>query len=323
MKGKTILLITPIIFHYHSVLEEELRKMGNKVIFFPDQPSDAFTALKRKIFPKVSKYHYEKIFKKISDEKIDCFLLINGKGITRSFVSKLRKLNPKALFITYQWDSIQRNNLDRKTNFLYFLDLFDKRYSFDYDDVKSVKELNYLPNFHTIEIQKDSTEKKHIDLLLVASYTEERYRFLKKHLNQEGLKFYHHLYMPWHHFLRTLILKRKIINTKYIKFSTISKEHLDNLYKSSFATIDIPYENQSGFTMRIMESLAFKCKVFTTNSNLKNETFYTKESICVVNENNFLEVYRNNTKKENTFIHPEIEKMHISNWIQKVFSESI
>lgn len=319
---KKILLITPILFHYHEVLIKEFEKKNFDVVYFPDQPQGALTALKRKLLPNISSVYYSKILKKIKEEKFDYFLLINGKGITIDFLKRFRKENPKSKFITYQWDSLARNNLERKTNYLYLLDYFDKCYTFDYKDSLNIEKLNYLPNFHTIENQKNDCEKK-VDIFIVGSYTKERYLFLKEYesiLKANDFIFYHYLYMPWHHFARELFIRQNFINPKYLKFSVLQKEKLEELYKKSKATVDIAYKNQSGFTMRIMEAIAYKCKIYTTNTLIKNEDFYKKNNIVFINETNFFDMFIENQSKPTSSSVHLIENLHIKNWINKILS---
>lgn len=323
LNKKNILLITPILFHYHTALKEELEKMGANVLFFPDQPNDAFTALKRKIFPKISHTYYDKIYEKIKSENIDFFLLINGKGISRNFIEKLRVKNPEAKFITYQWDSIARNNLDRKTNYLYFLDLFDKKYSFDYQDVNSIKDLEYFPTFHTSTAQELTSENKEIDLLMVATYSDERYNFIVNNdvkFRKSNIAFHHHLHLPWHHYLRAVLLQGKKINRKFIQFSTINKNEMQQLYAKSNAVLDIPYANQTGFTMRIMEGLANNCRVFTTNKKIDQEGFYTPNNISVFSENNFCEAFEKSKDVSLQEAPKSVENLYVSNWIQHIFN---
>lgn len=319
MKRK-VLLITPILFHYHETLIKEFERKEFEVIYFPDQPQGAFTALKRKVFPNIAGTYYAKIFQKIQEEKFDYFLLINGKGITIDFIKKLKKINPNSKFITYQWDSLARNNEERKTDYLYILDYFDKCYTFDYNDSLKIKKLNYLPNFHTI-VKTNENTRKTIDLFIVASYTRDRYKFLKKYthlLKRNDYVFYHYLYMPWHHFVRELFLRGKLINPKYIKFKILDKERLEALYKTSKATIDIAYKNQSGFTMRIMESIAYKCKIYTTNKLLEKEKFYRCDDIIFINKDNFFDKFIKNEKNSNVSENNLIDDFYIKNWINKI-----
>ena len=91
MKKKKLLLIAPLMFHYHQILIDELAKQY-QVFFFPDQPKDPFTALKRKLHKTFSERYYKHLFQQVKNERFDVFLCINGKGITREFIEKLRAL---------------------------------------------------------------------------------------------------------------------------------------------------------------------------------------------------------------------------------------
>ena len=322
MKNKKILIIAPLLFHYHQALVDSLAE-SNEVLFYPDQPKGALTALKRKISKRFSRAYYEKLFVKVKNLKFDYFLLINGKGVTREFLTKLRKTNRNAKFITYQWDSIERNNIERKTNYLYFLDLFDDCYSFDPNDALSIERLNYLPTFHTINRQKIAKTQRTIDFLMVASYTRERYRFIKSNayeFKRRNFTFYHHLFIPWHHYLRNIILKGEFANPKYLKFKSLTKESLMELYAKSKSTIDIQYEFQKGFTMRVMEGLAHHCKIYTTNKAIIKENFYDQNTIRIFKLgafwNDFDPTYLGSDFKPSNYI----LDLHISKWIKKVLN---
>lgn len=324
MKNKTILLITPIIFHYHEELIDTLKRAGANVLFFPDQPQGALVALKRKISTKYSIEYYNKIYNKIKKVKIDYFFLINGKGITRKFIQNIKLNNENVRLITYQWDSIMRNKIERKTDYLYILDLFDKCFSFDHKDVNENKKLKYLPNFHTIKHNINTTTFRGIDFLMIASYTEDRYYFVKRmsrEFQQKGMIFYNHLYIPWHHYIRNIFLKRKLLNPKYLKFDTIPKNRLEELYINSKATLDIQYANQTGFTMRVMEGLAYGCKIITTNKNIVKENFYSPDSISFFETNSFWKNFESSFLEKKLEENKSIEELYIEQWIKKIFDK--
>lgn len=320
MKNKTILLITPILFHYHLRIKDELENKGAKVIFFPDQPQGALTALKRKLSSKVSKKYYDKIYAQIKEIEFDYFFLINGKGITRDFILKLKHQNKRIKLITYQWDSIARSNRERKANFLYFIDLFDRCFSFDYKDSNEIEKLEYLPTFHTIDHKIEREKIRSIDFLLVASYTDERYKFIKRRILETNNKNFHfHLYIPWHHYVRNLFLKGTFLNPKYLKFYTLSKEKLEDLYLNSKSTIDIQYIDQTGFTMRVMEGLAYGCKIISTNKKIVLEKFYTSDEILVFEMPFFWDYVEMNYINRKAKPNKLINELHIKKWIDRIF----
>jgi len=324
MKNKTILLITPIIFHYHVELINALKETGANVLFYPDQPQGALVALKRKLSTKYSKEYYDKIYDKIKEVRIDYFFLINGKGITRKFIQKIKQDNKGIKLITYQWDSIARNNLERKTNYLYILDLFDKCFSFDHKDANENKELEYLSNFHTIKNKSNTNMLREIDFLMVGSYTDERYFFVKKmskEFRQKKIVFYNHLYIPWHHYARNVLLKGKFLNPMYLKYYPISKKVLKKLYLNSKATIDIQHPNQTGFTMRVLEGLAYGCKIITTNKNIVKENFYSADNISIFELNSFWKNLKISFIEKKTDSNKSIDELYIKQWIKKIFDK--
>lgn len=319
--SKKILLITPILFHYHEKIIDELKSKNFEVFFFPDQPKGAFTALKRKIYPKITVGYYKNIYDKIKNVSFDYFLLINGKGITIEFLKALKNNNPKCRFITYQWDSLKRNHIERKADFLYILKYFDKSYSFDYEDCKVIKELNYLPNFHTIEKKPSAT--KEIDVFIVGSFTKERYDFIKNiqpRLQGNNYNYFFYLYMPWHHYAREVVIRKNFINSRYIKFKTISKREVNSLYQKSKSTVDLAYKNQTGFTMRILEGLSNNCKVFTTNKNIIKEGFYNSDLTITFTNGDFYSKFKEHINKPVYWENVDISEFHINSWIDKILS---
>ncbi len=309
------------MFHYHQILIDELAKQY-QVFFFPDQPKDPLTALKRKLHRTFSARYYERLFEQVKNEQFEVFLCINGKGITREFIEKLRSLNESAKFITYQWDSIARNKIERKTDYLYFLDLFDKCYSFDPNDVSSVDRLHYLPTYHNTEARNPSKNTKSIDLLLIASYTKERYRFIKKHkedLLKQDYSFQYYLYLPWHHYVRNLLLKGEFLDPKLVRFTPMSKKSLFEKYEQARVLLDIQYKHQSGFTMRIMEGLAHGCKILSTNTALQKEQF-NQNNMGYFNLEHFkiesdLDLLNSSFQPDNT-----IKNLHIRQWAQTILA---
>ena len=83
--------------------------------------------------------------------------------------------------------------------------------------------------------------------------------------------------------------------------------------------IDMELSNQSGLTMRTIETHGMRKKLITTNPNIKEYDFY--------NENNILVVDRNNPVVNSDFVSNEYEilpdelynKYSLSNWIKVIF----
>lgn len=50
----------------------------------------------------------------------------------------------------------------------------------------------------------------------------------------------------------------------------------------SNVVLDLPFQEQTGYTHRLIEALANGKKVITTNSNIKTENFYKSDQIKVI-----------------------------------------
>lgn len=70
------------------------------------------------------------------------------------------------------------------------------------------------------------------------------------------------------------LLKREYIITNQMRYKDM-QYHL----ACSNVILDLPFQGQNGYTHRLIEALANGKKVITTNSNIKNESFFNSEQI--------------------------------------------
>ena len=140
----------PRFFNYPNLISEELNNMGYQVDFFDDRPSTnafikaAIRINKNLIYTYIKKY-FDEIMTKIKNEKYDVVFLISGQSLSfsESMIEQIKKSQPYAKFVLYQWDS--------QTNFPYIKKVqkyFDKCYSFDRRDVEENSSLMFLPLFY-------------------------------------------------------------------------------------------------------------------------------------------------------------------------------
>ncbi|MFK5585659.1 hypothetical protein [Lactobacillus delbrueckii] len=114
--GKKLLLIAPVFFGYYKDMIKEASNMGYDVDYICDAPSNSnfLKALGRVnnkfISISVTKYFKTKVLPQIQSQKYDNVLVVGGMtfAFTPDMVKKIRKLQDKAVFSLYQWDS-ERN----------------------------------------------------------------------------------------------------------------------------------------------------------------------------------------------------------------------
>ena len=112
--NKNILLICPKTFDYHVEIMNALLKIGAKVDYFDERPSNTAISKilirvnKGLIVSKIREY-YNKILNSINKKKYDYILIIKGESIPKDIILKLKKLNPQSKIILELWDSIANN----------------------------------------------------------------------------------------------------------------------------------------------------------------------------------------------------------------------
>ena len=201
---------------------------------------------------------------------------------TRSVVQKL-KSHFKCEFIYYAWDSIANMH-----NVSSFIDLFDRKYTFDYDD-KTMYGINFLPLFYTT--QYNDRKIIYTYLTIMSYYIGKDYgvSLIRKSLEKvQGGK----LILVINHKIRYFIYKIRYFNIfkKYkindFIYHQIQSDECDNMFASSFCIVDIPLKNQRGLTIRTIDAIYNKKKLITTNKAIKKYNFYSENNIFVVDENN-------------------------------------
>lgn len=261
-----ILFSCPIFYNYQKEIISSLKKQNHHIVFLPEKRINGLLRQLLKLFPTLANYliHREEktALKKIKDIKIDLFFLIRGGNISESFILKLKKNNPDIYFLAYQWDSMHNN-----PNFLGIKKYFNKIYSFDFFDCKQYS-FNYLHLFYD-SIFQHAVKKKDpfiYDYIFIGSFTKERYfelKYFRKLFKELNLKFKFILVADPVEYIG-FVMRTKDISLP-VNFLGVGRKKLLSLYTRSKLILDIPSSNQSGYTMRTIESLALGKKIITTN----------------------------------------------------------
>ena len=83
--------------------------------------------------------------------------------------------------------------------------------------------------------------------------------------------------------------------------------------------LDIQHKSQQGLTMRVFEALASKCKLITTNENIKRYDFFNERNVQVINRNDLnldMEIFESQFYDIPCDI---VDKYSLSNWISRIF----
>ncbi|MFT4093284.1 MAG: hypothetical protein QM640_06560 [Niabella sp.] len=339
-KGKRILFIGQVFYDYHTKIIESLEMQGATVVFFENkihfQDPNVNKGLLGIIARKFSSYYKEnyttsKIIHKIANKKFDYLFVIGGFSITGSFIEQIKKKNKGIITILYLWDSL---NVWKYDNILKF---FDRKFSFDFSDVKKYKGLKYLPLFYTDEFKKKDIENTEadIDILYIGSVSPSTLNRLEiadqtgRLSEKRNLNSFIYLYVPYRkrgvftklaHITKYIFLGKyrnfwnAISNSKYVFREPLSRSQVSKLFTRAKVVLDVPVSGQVGQTIRTIETLASGKKLVTTNLNIKNEFFFNPSAV---------RIYSDYIKDIDSFAEGKdtvnIDYLYIDNWLKEIF----
>lgn len=320
---KNLLLFMTDFYGYNEEIISEINNQGYHVTWFLDkliltQTDRIYGKINRNYIEKKFDKYFEKCLNDIKDRIFDKILIIFGAVfIKERHINLLRKIFPNVPIIYYAWDSV-----DNFPNIKTLLNLADYSYTFDPED--SIKyNANFLPLFYVSNDKKSNGFR--YDISTIMSFYIEKFDNLDSVLKILPKNISTNIYLKLRdkfYYYRLLLFERdKIIKLKkYIKFDSLNREEVINIFKNSKAVIDCPLPNQRGLTMRTFEVLAMNCKLITTNQNIKEYDFYSPDNIFIVDKSiksiptNFLET-EFNTKYNIS------ENYSLKNFIKTLISE--
>jgi hypothetical protein len=310
LEGKKILFVCPEFHHYHISIREKLKKKGAEVYFIPTFRESLVRQLWKKFAGNTRADYYRKKFSELEGIHFDYFFQIRGEDIMPHILSKVVKQSDFS--VMYQWDSVSN------CNYLPLTSLFNKVYSFDRKDTMDFPGIKYLQLFHethTKSVPFVNGDMK-LDLLTVAGYTSWRYEQVNLfyHLSvKHRLRSVLMLYIPVKTFIK-LWLKGARLNTKILTLRKISKKEYETLLQRTTAVLDIPSPAQTGLSIRTVESLASGKKLITTNKNICNESFFSKDLNYLlddhVNEEEILSFIKTAFTSK-----LQLEELELGNWL--------
>ena len=346
LKDKKALFIGQVFYDYHTKIIQQLTNAGATVTFienkiFQEDPAVANSLLhkfRRLLRPDRKGQYGQQILQKIAEQQFDFLFCIGGFSITKEILDAVRKKNAGIKCILYIWDSFSIYNYKN------LIPLFDAAFSFDPIDCENVPGLKYLPLFYTDEFDTAEPEKTEssIDLVYIGSVghiSVDRCTILSKledEAKRKGYTYFFWLYLPEKklNFPATLIHKvRRIFSPKYnfycntiqyckthnsfITNKTLSRNEVAGKMANAECIIDIPVPGQAGLTIRTIEALAQGKKILTSNVQIVNEPFYTKQAIAVLDINS-METIGSFIKQD--AIKLSMTDLHIKNWIRTIFT---
>ena len=346
-----ILLVTPKFYGIENKIKSSLEESDYSVVWIENKiltldfhgPDSKWKAIRKLYFYLFSpqKRYIKRKLKKIEDHNFDILFSINAHIICSWLIKYLKLQNPKLHSVLYIWDSFLMFNLANELKY------FDRVFTFDPEDSKS-HNIEYKPNFFIENNQQNSLLPEY-DLFFVGKFSTARLLFIDIFLRlveNIEIKYYIKLWPaykiffhsgicysilriinPENNWVQKYILNYEavegILKRDYIISDSMSFEEVQQNFFSSNVILDLSYQGQAGYTHRLIEALANGKKVITTNSNIKNESFFDSEQIRIIDSQN-TEIDSNWIKEKKTFaVDSFIFKLNDINSLKNALDEAI
>lgn len=279
---ETVLFIGIGFYDYEKIIIQSLRKKRKKIIYIRSRPRLIQFSILAYLYNNVkciciiSNYIYRKyILARILKKKIDKVLVINGRDMDPMIMKMLRSKLVGTEFILYLWDSIKRF-----PETLNVVPQFDRVLTFDRVDSLAHPNFIFRPLFFVPNEGLSNITNKDIDLSFIGWLHNGRDATIveiTKEANKLGLKMYTYLYTGFATWLKMLIRGR----SKGIHFRRLNSSEVQKLLARSKCTLDLPHPEQSGLTMRAIESVGRNVKIITTSSDISRYPFYRHNNISI------------------------------------------
>jgi len=324
-KDKKILFIAPAFFGYEKEIKNRLEALGSSVDFYDDRPSTrAWHKIAIRVMPSLVKGAVRDYFNEIlkrSDRDYDFVFIVKLECMPVDILSALRKLNQRAKFVYYSYDSVKNNRNIRGA-----VHLFDAAFTFDPEDAGTLEGIRFRPLFYLNEYRSLPSAQLKYDLSFIGSAHSDRYRLVRKvksALPNNSANTFFFLFMQnrWICLLRRMLMPAFWgASEKEFAFVPLRKPDVLSVIAASSAVLDFQHPNQTGLTMRTIEMLGARKKIITTNASVKKYDFYHPENIAVID--------RKNPVIDPAFfsvpyvqLPPDLyEKYSIDGWLREIFS---
>lgn len=292
MGAMDTLLISADFFGYPQEIIKALEARGRSVLWCNDRPANdtrtkALVRLSPRLIERKSAEHFERIFRQAAAHDIRDVVVIKGEALSVEMIRRMRTLLPKARHTLYFWDSYRnmpKGSADK-------VDLFDRAFSFDLDDVAADPRLTYRPLFYIERYADVGDARQDIDLLFIGTAHSDRVKVLQRVSAAMPAGFELRKIL----FARSRLLHRiqNVVSTPYRRtpeqdfiFKPIPKAEVQALIARSKAVLDIERNVQTGFTMRTIEMLGAGRKLITTNPSITRADFYHPQNQYLIDRDN-------------------------------------
>lgn len=236
--------------------------------------------------------------------------IIHASSITMKVPEYIYKRNPKAKIILWYWNPVDKKTRPTKIKLKNI-----EKWTFDLNDAKKYN-LNYNTQYYFASKSINKNKKIKNDVFFIGLdkgrgiYVKKIYDLLKK----KGLKLDFNL-----------VTKEKNNYNEEMISNFLSYDTILERISESKSILEIVQKNQSGPTLRTLESLFFSKKLITNNKNLKNYDFYNENNIIIIDIEN-IDKYINEIisfleKPYRKIDENIINYYEFNNWLMRFFKE--
>ncbi|OZI28136.1 hypothetical protein CEG14_24800 [Bordetella genomosp. 1] len=286
LQNKRVLYVAPKFFGYEQDIGEEFRRRGAHADFLLDRPFNtpfmtAVTRFKRDWIIKAADRYYRDALAALPGADYDLVFVVNGQTLSEQTLQDWRKRFPGAVFVMYMWDSFG-NRPNAVTNMKYF----DHVFTFDRNDAERYQ-LNFRPLFFVRGFEREPVAQPDYDISFVGTAHTDRYAVVSR-VNAAlpaGAVPHWYLYLqaPWVYWAyRVLYRDFRNAPRSAFRFEPLAKATVQSIFNNSRAILDVEHAQQTGLTMRTLETLGARKKLVTTNTAVRDYDFYRPANVCII-----------------------------------------
>lgn len=317
IQNMKITIVAFDIWGFIKYLVEKLEKQGHEVTFI-DSSKITFKyknylhriqnfSSKLILSKNIKKEYLKKTLEKQCNElpKQDYILVVNPyyfKDLLEILKDKTNHL------VAYNYDSFSKVPLPEN-----YEHIFSNFYSFDLNDVKENKNIEFLTNY--IYLPKQTITNPKNKAFIILSDSIEREIILNKIaqiLDKKGITNFEFIVLKpsfKNHHPKTNIIRKRI-----------ELEEVVEKLKDAEILIDLIRKDQTGLSFRIFEAMAFGKKIITNNKTVELYDFYNPMNILIIDEHS-IEIPDDflNTPYQEIPNHI-YNKYTLKNWVDSVFT---
>lgn len=280
-----VLFVSPTFFGYEEEIAKEFEVQGHEVTFVDERPSNsAFKRATVRVAPLLlnleTSRHYRETLERVKRNGFDCVLIIKGEVVPSWFLEDLRRINPRATFVYYTFDSFVNSPRGMRV-----ARQCDRRFTFDRSDADRVSGFEYEPLFYCPEYYPQLTPRRTC-FSFVGTLHGDRFAFtqaITERFPSESAEFRYFVPAAWYFWISKATKKEYArISRSMVTTHPLGRAKVAELTRQSKVIIDVQRKGQVGLTMRTFEALAAGSSIITTNTAIEKEEFFSDDRVLVV-----------------------------------------